>query len=897
MNTPLNSVNRNWLSLRAALLGLALFGLGVWTARAQLASGVVEGRASNAETGDFLERVHITIEGTSLETFSDADGYYILSQVPAGAIRLKSFYTGRAPRIDRVTVAPGQTVQHDIQLAPSSKSGMRDGEAVTLDRYVVGESRQMSGAAIAINEQRFASNIVNVVSTDEFGSPVESNVAEFMKFLPGVTIEEIGGVNRRISVDGVPSSNTPVMLDGFSLASAIEGGGGADASQRTVEVDMISLNNLSRVEVSFSPTPESPGDALAGTVNMIPRSAFERSRPIFKVNAYVTMQDNERHLSKTPGPQDRSSNKLRPGVDFSYVAPINKQVGFTLSGSRSTKFAYEPFGQNSWRGGNAATNGAAFPHTTPDKPYLDSYTVRNDSEVTHRDSLGFTLDYKLTPRDRFSLGFQVSLNNIQQNTHTLAFSTVRVASFGFDAVGHAFTRGAAAAGQVQASTGFTDRINRTYMPTLTWRHDGPIWKAVAGAGHSHAVNRFRDIDFGHFGNTVTRLTGVTVAFDDVFYLRPNRISVTDGVTGAPIDPYTLANKTVISGNSQPFDNHVTQQTAYANLARSFSSAVPTTIKAGVDVRHAERDIKHPSGAYSVTGSLAAAPFLSESASQAIPPFGFPATQYPSPALLWAYYQNNPTRFTRDANAEYRNSVSGSKHTNEVISAAYLRGDLGFFGNRLKLVGGVRAEQTNIKAEGPLTDDTLNFQRNASGQIVRNATGVPQTILPTTNALGVSQLTFLERAAHTDKEYLRFFPSINASFNIKENLIARVAYFQSLGRPDNEQYAGGITVPNIANPPSNSNLIRVNNAGIKPWSAESVVVRLEYYFEGVGQLTVGAFRRNLTDAFGGTTFAATPAFLALYNLDRIFTAPTTFAPTRTSPTRFASRASTSVTNRR
>jgi iron complex outermembrane recepter protein len=235
-------------------------------------------------------------------------------------------------------------------------------------------------------------------------------------------------------------------------------------------------------------------------------------------------------------------------------------------------------------------------------------------------------------------------------------------------------------------------------------------------------------------------------------------------------------------------------------------------------------------------------------------------------LLWTYFQNNPARFVRDANAEYRNSVSGSKHTDEVISAAYLRGDLSFLESRLKVVGGVRAEQTNNKAEGPLTDDTRNFQRNASGQILRNAAGAPLLIVPTSNTLGVSQLTFLERAAHTEKEYLRLLPSINASYNIRDNLIARAAYFQSIGRPDNEQYAGGITVPNLANPPSGSNQIRVNNAGIKPWSARSVVVRLEYYFEGVGQFTIGAFRRNLTDAFGGTTFAATPAFLALYNLD-------------------------------
>jgi outer membrane receptor protein involved in Fe transport len=59
---------------------------------------------------------------------------------------------------------------------------------------------------------------------------------------------------------------------------------------------------------------------------------------------------------------------------------------------------------------------------------------------------------------------------------------------------------------------------------------------------------------------------------------------------------------------------------------------------------------------------------------------------------------------------------------------------------------------------------------------------------------------------------------------------------------------------------------VNNADIKPWTARSVTARLEYYFEGIGQVSVGAFRRDFENFFGNTTFPATPAFLALYDLD-------------------------------
>ena len=61
--------------------------------------------------------------------------------------------------------------------------------------------------------------------------------------------------------------------------------------------------------------------------------------------------------------------------------------------------------------------------------------------------------------------------------------------------------------------------------------------------------------------------------------------------------------------------------------------------------------------------------------------------------------------------------------------------------------------------------------------------------------------------------MRLFPNLNVSYNVRENLIARAAYYQSVGRPNFNQYAGGLTLPDLEAAPSAANRIQVNNAAI------------------------------------------------------------------------------------
>lgn len=122
----------------------------------------------------------MSVKGTALTAFTDDAGRFLLPGVPAGEMRERVFSNGVPAILTPARVTAGATTTLEIALTPAAA-------AVRLDRFVVGESRERSGAAIAMNEQRFAANIRNVVSSDEFGAVAERNVTAFLKNLPGIT--------------------------------------------------------------------------------------------------------------------------------------------------------------------------------------------------------------------------------------------------------------------------------------------------------------------------------------------------------------------------------------------------------------------------------------------------------------------------------------------------------------------------------------------------------------------------------------------------------------------------------------------------------------------------------------------------------------------------------------
>lgn len=827
--------------------------------RAAEAYGSIEGRVFDTVGGSYLNNARVSIEALRLEAFTDQYGYYQLTRVPAGRVLVRAFYTGLQAATATVSVTAGERAQHDFNLQAVKMSG---DTPIQLDVFTVAASRDMAASDVAVNEQRFSANIKNVVSTDSFGDIAEGNVGEFVKFLPGVTLERDGSDGRSISLGGVPVDSTPISVDGNALASAASSSG-----NRTVELEQISINNASRIEISRSQNADSPASAIGGSVNLISKSAFERVKPVYQFKVYGSVREGDLTVHRQPGPFDGKSFPIQPNVEFSAIVPVNKRFGFTISALETRTLANGNNIGMDWVP-NGLTPSTSFPATTPDNPYLGRYRIADRPKLSIRDSLGITADYRVTKAGVLTLGFQYSFFHAEWWGRTLTFDAGRVASFG-----PSFTQGATGAGTVSLVYDCRDKAGTTYMPTFRYRHTGPTWKIETGGALSHASNYYRDIDKGYWQASNAYLRNATIRFDNPSGVRPEKVTVTNAA-GQPLDWTNLANFNLESGSANQYQGEDQIFSLYGNARRELNLVVPVAIKTGIDFRVQERDVKRPVYSWNYYGADGVIRTADDNAAQWFDPIfskhglplGFPHVQWMNPAAIGATAREHPDYFRHSesqAVTYYRGLVNTSQAITETIIAPYFRTDTRLLGDRLLVTAGLRYEETKDDGLGGLIDPSRTYQKDDAGNIVRDAAGKPIVIAPLSSLAG-TKLAYIERGSRVVRSYDGLYPSANLSYNFRTNLIGRASYAKSISRPGFGNIMPSASIPD---PTSTSRLISITNPDLKPWTADSYGVSLEYYFNepSSGLVSVRGYQRNIENFWSLQTVSPTNELLEAYGL--------------------------------
>lgn len=815
------------------------------------APGTIEGRVSNETTGNYLQNAKITVEGTNREVFTDQFGYFRLTDMPAGGARLKVYYTGFVPQERNVEVGAARSEQN-FALTREGQA-QAEGRAVQLDPFVVATSRDMTNASIAINEQRFASTIKSVMSTDTFGDIADGNVADFAKFLPGVTVDG----NQGISVGGVPYHATPVMVDGFTLASA-----SARVETRAIDLQQISINNMSRLEISRGQNPDTPANAIGGTVNLIPRSAFEQTKPSYVVKGYESFNDQSFH--------GYNIYKKRGNYELSGTVPLTKNLGFSLNISRLVTDAGTQGVAPSWVPATQVVN-ANYPQPPFNAPYLGLFEYYAYPREFTRPTIGFTADWRITHDDVVSVGYQYSdyIEDTEMRDRFI-FNIGRVTSYS-----STFTQGAAGAGFIQVNHDWSDKAGTTYMPSLKWRHTGPVWTWEVRGAYSNATSRTFDIDRGTFQNGNSFLRNVTIRFDDVGYYGPKKITVTNAA-GQAVDPYKMSNYLLENDASSITAVKDEKRSFQTYLTRDLQLRFPMKAKLGADVTSTTRDHARWVENYNYLGKDGKAQTADDNASQWLDPeyvkrgpgWAPVAREGMSGEALWATFKDHPEYFSRPEStvaANHRTNVSANKRITEAVYAPYLRLDTPhLFDGKLNITGGVRYERTETTGVGPLINPSLIYQRDSAGNIVRDSKGLPIAIAALSSLAG-TKLAYVSRGATAERKYGDLFPSLNIAYNIKANLIARVSYARSIARPDFNYILPGATIPDET---STTREITLQNPALKPWKANSYGLSLEYYFNQPSDGVVSArwFTREIQDFWGNVTKPITEDLLDFYGLD-------------------------------
>jgi TonB-dependent receptor len=82
--------------------------------------------------------------------------------------------------------------------------------------------------------------------------------------------------------------------------------------------------------------------------------------------------------------------------------------------------------------------------------------------------------------------------------------------------------------------------------------------------------------------------------------------------------------------------------------------------------------------------------------------------------------------------------------------------------------------------------------------------------------------------------------VHLVYRITPNLQSRLSYSNSIGRPPGTQLLPTYTVN------TTTEIVTLGNPDLKPQTSENWDATLEYYFEPVGQLSAGYFRKDLKD---------------------------------------------------
>ncbi len=832
-------------------------------------SGVIEGRVYNLDSGEYLNNARVTVEGSAVETRTNNFGEFRLDNLPTGVVSVRATVSGYAPQAKTVALAAGTSATLNIGLSLDQRTVAGASEAVVLNSFVVAAQREMNGSAIALNERRAAANLKNVVAADEFGDTTEGNVGELVKFLPGVSIDYTGADARFVSVRGMPNFGTAVMIDGNRMASASAG------FSRGTEFDQVSLNNMARIEVAKSPLPDTPADTIGGSVNMVLKSAFENSRPVFNYRANMNANFSNAQgidyvsLKKTAGPGRKATVKVKPGADFTYVNPVSKTFGFTLSAMTSNQFTPESFSASQWRPTSATST-----LSTADKPFLGNYTVRDAPKDFYRWSVGTTFDWRVSARDVVSLAGQWNNFDTTVVNNDLLFDPTGSRNAAPTAFSPTSLESASGAARVSQTITYQHKIGTGYNLRLTYRHNGPIWSAESGMAYSRSSSRFRGTDDGVVRAITARLPTLTLNYDGIADSMPARIT-TRSTANVPVDYHQLAGYTLESATTSPSLQQSSTSSAYANLARTLAGPLKVRLKGGLDVRREDRDFRNPTDTWTFVGPdhvagtaddrIGLYDLVFTDYAGVNMPYGLGRVEKPSAEKTYGLLLAHPDYFSKNEASTISSGATQSRKLTETVAAGFLRADLGLLQNRLKFAGGVRYEETMDEGYGLLNDLAATYQRNASGQIIRDSAGRPVKIVG--DAVTLAKLQYKDRGAHAKRDYGDFYPSLNVTYQITEKFLLRSSYARTITRPQ----LTNIVPSSTASDPASTGVptITVSNTSLKPWSSNSYDVALEYYFDQPGIISLGVFRKDISDFFGSVREPATPALLDQYGFDQSY----------------------------
>lgn len=863
--------------------------------------GTIEGYITNSATNLPIGKVKITIRPAFQEALTDDEGYYRLTGVPAGDVQMEITYLGFNKQSATATVTSDGTIKRDFVLTREQTGQASDGDVVMLEKFNVVADQIIGAQAIAMNEQRHAPNIKTVIAFEELADQGQENIADYIRFLPGVAIVD-DGEDSSLALGGFPPEMSMVRLDGGDIAST----GVGEESGRTLSLSQVPMVNIERIEVTKVPTPDMPASGLGGSLNLVTKSIVGTKTPRFNYRLY-TYFDSDGGITFSGGDKQATSqvspNYKQPSFSASLTYPLTRRLALSLGFVRTWRQREFTQENATWnlktedRYINMGDNpNYPFPPQAYDTKDIAMATAQwaQVAEIKTTENIQATLEWKMSRND--SLAYTIQYRETSDERATNRIITNFHQGGRYDPRGDGSyaekkpetsyhtnsTRGSMTMGGY-APLNYESSTENTHM-TLRYKHRS-TWNIDGQAVYSESTRTRTSNNKGYFAGVNASVSALSIRGDGINStdsILPTLYSVTNEY-GEIFNIYDGGNYDIGGVAEEHGTYKNTRYSGRVDIERHLSHNF--SVKFGGIYSKEEKDdrrflLKRIFAPTSTSGGslpLRASNYdvLDEDLNVTVN--GNPV-RWISPSKVFKLYQEHPDWFQLSAQDFSRDLALGSLLLEEEISAAYLRFDLKLFQNRLNMTGGVRFEKTKLDGWSMLEDHSAIYVKDESGRPIKDEND-RYVKLPgiDDDPARANNLIYQERSSHAGQSYDGLYPSINANYVITENLILRAAYARTIGRPDVKYVAGGMTIPSpdaeeiLVDPNTgqttirNDRIIEVGNPGLEPWTADSFHLSMDsYHFKG-GFGTLGVYRKNVKNFFAKNVVSMTYENLKLYGL--------------------------------
>lgn len=703
---------------------VALFS--IQAARAQTDRGSVTGHVVDP-SNSVLQGAQIELQPAGIITVSDQQGGYYINRLLPGSYTLTVSYMGFAVFTKSVDVTAGHTTILDAKMEVSSQK----------DQVIV-TAQAASGEAEAVNREKTADNLLQVMTSEVITSLPNATIADAVGRLPGVSLERDEGEGKYIQVRSLEPRLTNATIDGVNVPSPEPG-------VREVKFDAMPADLVESVEVNKTLQANMDGDGIGGSVNIVTKTAGERPTVDLFGGGGTTPIMGNRSLVQTGGTIGE-----RFGVDKRWGALFGGSYDYNGRGIHDI----EP-----------VPDVATFADGSTDR-YFDTQDIRDYRYKRSRWGLTGSTDYKLGE------GSDIYIRGIYSSFHDYGDKWVYTLTDNTPGISLLETNGCPTSGGVTVAP-------CTGVPVFSESNRVPIFNIgslVGGGKHvlstawiawDASVSRSEQLKSG--GNEgadwTSNDTTSTCQFSPALTVRKYIPQWTPNCFTEAYQPsnYSMTDITTSFGKSPQLN----LQFGGAIGKRYHLGSHLSTIEIGGKFRNAHKFDDSYTPVYDPNGSLSMVPFLSPFTDKNY----YSGNYQMGPVTEWSkvinYLNANPSAFTLQPGTVGANP--GNFDLVEKVSAGYAMDTIDF--GKFRVVGGLRIEGTDLT--------TYTYQCDA-------------TCVNTPTQQGSVSLRL-------NGSYVNFLPSASVRYDLGHDSDIRVVYSRALSRPDPQDIAQAFSVTLNQNP--------------------------------------------------------------------------------------------------